>query len=439
MQETFEHNISQQLDDFKLQPSPIVWQEVDAALHPERKRRIIIWWWLGAAIIGVSSMLGYWLISNQTSTIAFKEITNNQMNINKAIGTTKNASSIKTKKEIKRPFTIDKEVVIAIEKYQKALLGKSKIKIPIYQQNANINNNRAAKEEFITNSNIQSESADNVVVKGDNSNINHQLITSFEKQNDSNVTSTKSSQNIDTSKTITKDKKASEQSNWLVNVGGGILQTSLNQQTNSLSFSNSASIGSGAVTGVNNNRQPIITSPKTGFNVQLGLAYNTVLGKNWTLQTGLQYQYLTNKQGIKADTTTGFTNSFIADNTNFITNKAHWLKVPITFTYNLQPNSKHQLNILMGSSLAYVVSQEWLISNANTGRFYYNAAANNKWLLGIHGGLSYTLSKKLSLAAMASYTLTPIQSNVKDKNHFVQYNLQLSTPIRFTNKSSSKK
>lgn len=437
MQETFEHNISQQLDDFKLQPSPIVWQEVDAALHPERKRRFIFWWWLSAAIIGISA-IGYWLIINQTSTITPNCLANNQMNINKAISSTKNTSPIETEKEIKKPLIIDKEVVIAIEKHQKALLGKPKITIPIYQQNTNTNNNRTAKKELITNSSIKTESADNVIVKSNENNVNNELITSIEKQSDSNTTSLKSSQNIDTSKTITKAKKASKQSHWLVTVGGGILETKLTNNSKSLA-NTSSSVGNGGFAGASNNTQPIITSPKTGFNVQVGLAYNTELGKHWQLLTGLQYQYLTNQHGVKADTTTGFTNSFIADNNNSITNKAHWLQLPITFAYNLQPNSKHQLNVLMGGSLAYVISEKWLISNANTGRFYYDVSVNNRWLFGVHGGLSYAFSQKLNLAAIASYTLSPIQSQVTDKNHFVQYNLQLSTPISFSNKKKSKK
>jgi hypothetical protein len=199
-----------------------------------------------------------------------------------------------------------------------------------------------------------------------------------------------------------------------------------------LAFNNST-IGSGVVTGAPNNTQPTITSPKTGFNIQFGIAYNTDLDKHWALQTGLQYIYLTNKQGIKADTTTGFANSFIADNNSFITNKTHWLQVPITLAYNLQPKSKHKLCLLLGGSIAYTLSEKWLISNTSTGRFYYDASANKKWLFGVHGGISYPVSQKLSLAATASYTLSPIQSKVADKNHFIQYNLQVSTPIVFSN------
>lgn len=439
MQETFEHNISQQLDDFKLQPSPIVWQEVDAALHPERKRRFIIWWWLSAAIIGISA-IGYWLIINQTSTIASKEIANNQMTTNKAVSTTKNALLSETKKENKKPFTIEKEIVITTEKRQKAMLGKPNITIPIYQQTTNNYNNRTAKKELIVNNSLQAESTNNVIVNSDSKNVNNQPNTVFEKRSNSNVTITKSSQNTDTSKSNKVNKKLSKKSHWLVIIGGGILETTLTQKTNSTNISSSPSVGNGGFTGAsNNNTQPTITSPKTGFNVQLGLAYNTELNKHWQLQTGLQYQYLTNQHGLKADTTTGFTNSFIADNNHIITNKAHLLQMPITFAYNLQPSSKHQLHVLMGGSLAYVVSEKWLISNASTGRFYYNTSVNNRWLFGVHGGLSYTLTQKLNLAAIAAYTISPIQSQVDDKNHFVQYNIQLSTPISFSNKKKSKK
>lgn len=438
MQETFEHNISQQLDDFKLQPSPIVWQEVDAALHPKRKRRIIIWWWLGAAILAIGA-LGFWA-TFYSSTNTFKTITNNAGISNSVSPNTQTPTIAETKNRGNDKFKIDKQEVITFEKQQKALFQKPSISLTINNENTNSSTNNKATTQLTTNTNRSSENTDNVMVTTEKV---QPSTLDLDKKIDSNTITAENKHDTDTSRIIPLQKKSSKSSRWIVTVGGGILQTSQSYRTNGLAFSNSAAVGNGApgtpITGGGISNTPAISNAETGFNLQLGLAYNTELGNNWALQTGLQYQYLTNKQGLKADTTTGFTNSFIADNNSFTTNKAHWLQVPITFAYNLRPNSKHQLNILMGSSLAYVVSQEWLISNTNTGRFYYNAAANNKWLLGIHGGLSYTLSKKLSLAAMASYTLTPIQSNVTDKNHFVQYNLQLSTPIRFTNKSSSKK
>lgn len=445
MQETFEHNISQQLDDFKLQPSPIVWQEVDAALHPERKRRFIIWWWLSAAFIGISA-IGYWLIINQTATITPKKIANIQVVANNLIDNTNKTAITETKKETKKLFTIDKKVVITNEKHQKVLLGKPNLAMPIYQQNASTNSNNSGNPTLITNNSSKAENTDNVIVKSDNSNITNSPITSFKKYNDSIVTVTKPNQNIDTNKVTSKDKKVSKQSHWLVTVGSGFFKTTSNYySTNTIANSSAGSVvGGGGFNGSNNNNnsnnlQPTITSPKTGFSVNVGITFNTDLSKKWRLQAGLQYQYLTNKHGLKADTSTGFTNSFVADNNSIFTNKAHWLQMPFTFIYNLKPKSKHSINVLLGGSLAYVISEKWLISNTSTGRFYYDASLNNRWLLGVHSGLSYAISPKLNVSVLASYTLTPIQSQVTDKNHFLQYNFQLSTPISFSSTKKSKK
>ena len=67
MQETFEDNISQQLGNYKLQPSPTVCQAFDEELHPERKPKLLFWWWLlllGLLVIG----LGYSLFTNISNT-----------------------------------------------------------------------------------------------------------------------------------------------------------------------------------------------------------------------------------------------------------------------------------------------------------------------------------------------------------------------------------
>lgn len=440
MQETFEYNISQQLDDFKLQPSPTVWQEVDAALHPKRKNRTIIWWWLGAVILAIGA-LGFWA-TFYSSTNTFKTITNNAVTFNSASPNTQTPAINKTKNIGNSKFSIDKEEVILFEKQQKALLQQPSISFTINNKDPNLSVEKITAAQLTTNTNHSTDNTDNVIVISEKI---QSLSLNLDKKIDSNNNNIviENNKDTDTSTIIKQLKKSSKSQRWFVTVGVGILKTSQTYRTSSLVFNNGVAVGSGApgspVLGGSTGNTPAIANAKTGFNLQFGIGYNTELSKHWTLQTGLQYRYLNNKQGLKADTTTGFTNSFIADNSHFITNKAHWLQVPITFAYNLQPKSKQKICLLVGGSVAYALSKQWLISNTNTGRFYYDASANNRWLLGVHGGLSYSFNERLHLAVLAEYTFTPIQSSYNTKsNHFLQYNLQISTPVNFLKKSSKK-
>lgn len=442
MQETFEDSISKQLTGFKLQPSPTVWQEVDAALHPERKRRFIIWWWLGAATIIIGALGYYWFTDHQT-TYAAKELVTKKNTLTTTTLITKSPSTNKTTNKVDTPFHIDKQAVIILEKQQKTLLGKQNKSLKTIGNNLNTTNNKTTTVQLSTNNNNSSETIDNVIVAIDT---NKFVAADIEKKTDSSTTIIKPNNTLitDTIKPISKPKKITKNpSKWLLTVGAGTLETPLGPNFNKAVYSSSASVGSGGVTsGVNNPNQPsipTITDAKTGYNLQLGIAYSTVLSKRWALQTGLQYRYLTNKHGLKADTAAGFTNSFIAYDNHFITNKAHWLQVPITFTHSLGTNPKQHFGLLIGASLAYTLSEKWLISNASTGRFYYDASANSRWLLGLHGGISYSFNQNITIAALAEYSLTPIQTNIANPNHFVQYNLQLSAPIHFSKKTSSKK
>lgn len=438
MQETFEHNISRQLDDFKLQPSPTVWQEVNAALRPKQKKRMIIWWWLGAAILAISA-LGFWATYYSSPNI-FKKDFNCYITNNPASPSTRTIGEIKNRDEYQ--LNIDNHLVKHFNKRQKVIQVTPSISFTLNNQNTNLVIEEATTFNPNLNISYPYKTLDNVIVTTKILQL-QKLDLNNKIDSADNIAALANTYNTDSNEIIKNQKKASAPSRWYITVGGGILQTSQAYKTNGLTFNNSAAVGSGAtsppVTGSGTNNAPAISNAKTGFNLQFGIAYNTELGKNWVLQTGLQYQYLANQQGLKADTTTGFANSFIADNNSFTTNKVHWLQVPITFTYNLQPKSKHKLCLLLGGSLAYTLSEKWLISNTSTGRLYYDATLNNRWLIGMHSGLSYALNERLNIAALAEYTLTPIQSNVTDKHHFVQYNMQISTPLNFLKKSSSKK
>ncbi|MDE3144241.1 MAG: hypothetical protein KGL19_08820, partial [Bacteroidota bacterium] len=90
MQGRFEKNIEQQLSNFSLEPSPQIWKDVEAALHPRQKRRGIFWWWV--LLLGLLLGGGGWWFYNSTNET--------KININ--------STTIQNKKEINDDLIDDK-------------------------------------------------------------------------------------------------------------------------------------------------------------------------------------------------------------------------------------------------------------------------------------------------------------------------------------------
>lgn len=53
---TFEEHMQQQLDALRIQPPASDWQQIHAALHPAKRRRIV-WWWLPLAALLISGAI----------------------------------------------------------------------------------------------------------------------------------------------------------------------------------------------------------------------------------------------------------------------------------------------------------------------------------------------------------------------------------------------
>ena len=73
MQEGFEKNIQQRMQDFNLEPSPMVWTEIDASLNDKKRRRFAAWWWLlppAAAMLAAFIILTYKTTKNSNSSLS---------------------------------------------------------------------------------------------------------------------------------------------------------------------------------------------------------------------------------------------------------------------------------------------------------------------------------------------------------------------------------
>lgn len=439
MQETFEHNISQQLGNYKLQPSPTVWQAVDAALHPERKPKLLIWWWLPLLGLLVSG-LGYWLFTNISNTknhiiLSTKSIisplakpTTDSL---KVATITINIEAEKQKME-HYPVITSKLKLLTVNKQQHTVISTNKIttnKIIV------TNNNSTGNTRLVTKYNPTITT----IITVDTVTSNNEPIEPIAATNikDSIILARNSvTDTLSTAKITTK--QATKKHQWLIRVGGGLLNISQNNSSNGTASSNNTAVslpgvGSGVGAGTSNTSN--ILPAHTGFNFNIGIDYQTQLSKKWQLTTGLQYQYLQNKQSVGNDSA----GIFSGGKNSVKTNNAHFLHVPVSFTFITNQSARTQLGITIGGSLARAFSEQWLISNSSSNLLYYNSALNNKWLLGLHGGLSFYKPSFYKITVLTSYSVTPIYQTSQTKYHFLLYSVQLSTPITFKHSSSTKK
>src|SRR6478609_6876354 len=60
MQDGFEKEIQRRMQDFNLEPSQQVWNEIDTALSEKKRRRFIIWWWLLPLMLAGVSIIWFY-------------------------------------------------------------------------------------------------------------------------------------------------------------------------------------------------------------------------------------------------------------------------------------------------------------------------------------------------------------------------------------------
>ncbi len=458
MKEKFEKNIEQRLSKFALEPSAQVWQEVELALHPRRKDRKILWWWLPLAGLLLASG-GWWLFSNTGKS-----------NDNKISATNKN------RKIIDRTVTIDKnkdsENYTAITTQRVSKIKKA----PVLKQKVNrISNVAQTSKNRIAIRNINRNNS-TVTVMENNSNeittlpsstgaINERKVNDKRKEKfaDTSVTAiqeTKTFQkNIDTSISVNKNnstasnkndsstnkvtvkkndqkKKGNKKQNWFITLGGGLIHVNQSNlfSTTFPSASSFATSGTSVSTG--------IPAASVGFNLYSGITYQYPINKRWMLNTGLLYHYLQNKQSVGSDSAAASSITYFRiGNISTKTNFAHWLQLPLSLGYNLNPSAKNKFQILLGSSLAWSVAEKWLVTDGNhlPYPYYYNASLNNRVIINLHAGINYNYKDRFQISLLAEQSLTPIHKLTTEKNYLRQFSLQIDKPLTRYKKKSLKK
>lgn len=216
------------------------------------------------------------------------------------------------------------------------------------------------------------------------------------------------------SNAVSKKIKANtaNKTHWHFIVGGGITSTNAksgSKLASSSSFDDitSPSTPSNGNTNGGSSRADstgLIVKPQAGYHLLAGVSYERSLSKRWKISGGVQYRFLSNTQkvGRGIDSTlkvlaqgayAASLNLASVNNFNYagysatVTNTAHWLEIPVTIEYTLNPSNKTKYYLDAGASYAWMVASKWLIPDSRYSKLYYNNDFLNHHILNWQLGL----------------------------------------------------
>jgi len=414
------------------------------------KKRGIFWWMpLGLLVIGLAG----WFLYTSTKAPLIPKSELPQKNVKKEISKRliPTKDSIETVHQIipsKKP--IQKQDV-SLDETSKTLLVQQNVQM---QQPMLLHKQPETSSSHITT--IDSAQ----VFKETTHATNHQHQVAVDKEESIQInqtiiqeTTTKKDSNISSVPTAPLPSKKSNKSSWRFQVALGSTRLS---ETSLLGYSTAADRAAFA-----NNSSAIVSGfPNTigieasnkGFHAAIGLSKNWILSKRWELAAGLSYRYLQNQQmtGLKKDSSyliSSQANSnnkaisvndyYLAGSQNNMTNRAHWLMIPIQVRFNLNPSSKLNWLLYGGSNLSWNFASKWLIPDQANNMLYESRPLTN--IIGIHAqiGIELRNQKSQSLSLGWEKSMNSMSKLNQSKQYWNQLQLQYSQPIYL--KKSSKK
>jgi hypothetical protein len=451
MEDKFEHQIADQVSGFQLTPSNQVWKGVVLELDKEKSKKRGIFWWmpLGLLVIGLAG----WFLYTSTKAPLIPKSELPQKNVKKEIS----KRLIPTKDSIETVHQIipSKEPIqkqdVSLDETSKTLLVQQNVQM---QQPMLLHKQPETSSSHITT--IDSAQ----VFKETTHATTNQLQVAVDKEESRQISQTiiqettaKKDSNISSVPSAPLPSMKSNKSSWRFQVALGSTRLS---ETSLLGYSTAADRAAFA-----NNSSAIVSgfpntigieSSNKGFHAAIGLSKNWILSKRWELAAGLSYRYLQNQQmtGLKKDSSylissQAYSNNnaitvndyYLAGSQNNMTNRAHWLMIPIQVRFNLNPSSKLNWLVYGGSNLSWNFASKWLIQDQANNMLYESRPLTN--IIGIHAQLGIELrnQKSQSLSLGWEKSMNSMSKLNQSKQYWNQLQLQYSQPIYL--KKSSKK
>jgi hypothetical protein len=403
MQNNFEDKVGKQVQDFKISPSPMVWQQIEAALPPEKKkRRFAIWMLLPAAI--VTGLVAAYFVPNKTEkTIATNGIVKTTQNSIIDTSAAANSNTIGELKKVKGNDVVNnittksnnttiqaEKPVVAInslaqlekdnEKKAKTFAYKNvknnekeegKEKIAYSNKNKKIEETNIANEvttannaEANTNEKVYSSGTQLKEEKIEEKNIeqlknttstNGEMVVRDTAINNNVIAEAAANTTANNAATITNEKAlktikipANKKASWWLYGAAGVSNTKESFFSNGNTTSRLNVAAQSIYTG-NTNSYAAPSLPTSGFSYTVGLERLAPINKHWQWYVAMQYAYMSNiqKTGLKKDTLLAVADGGFTTTTS-VQKRAEVLGFNFAGNAVTNKNTVHQLGLAAG-------------------------------------------------------------------------------------------
>ena len=409
----FERRVQQKTEGLKIVPSEGLWDKIEGQLPPEKKRRRALLWLLPLLLL--TGGAGWWFAANKQSNAtdkqpskatAIQSATNGQHTIVQdtrhmaasATQTLPNAA-IKDVATPSQPVQQDYHISVTAtqpDSNQRRAQGNKKMSVA---QQMPVRTRPATAWAIATNT-VNDKQDDRKLPPSHNGNKAGQIKTkiaaadaTIEPAIDPDADATMLSkqhipikpmvafknsvtQQIElaqwyfigpTDAADNKVQKKNAKKNWTFGLTAGIGMSWRNDKLFSASDEKQLQMMTfgGSITGIvfDSSKSNAISKHQAGLSFHMGVYAQRPIGNRWILQTGLVYNYLSNRQPAGKEYLSFNNNSYLSLGNGAYTNRIHLVQVPITLQYQL--GSQHTWNLLMGTSLGYLAASNLLVYDAN--------------------------------------------------------------------------
>lgn len=438
MQNEFEKQVQQKMEELKLVPSDPVWQKVEMQIRRKKdRRRLIFWIPLLVALLGGGLWMG---IDYSSKNISYEpETHNSRENKNHTplnqITTTAKANQKETKQVNETKAVKHSDITSNASLKQRSvqkLLSKSKNSFTIAEQRSN------AEDISLINSETTKEISVQPEEKASDTNSEIKSLDTATVVNDESktviATPKTDSLSKDSSSIVKPEIKKHKEAKWKyalhVNAGtSGLNRLNLFNADKSLAVPN---YNGGSTSGGG----PVYYGASTvekDFSFAVGANAQKQIGKRTSFSAGLQYNYYSNiihvgsritQNTVIADFSVSqyYSNRSVAQHP--YRNQYHFVSVPVGLNWQLL--KKKPLNFYTGLSLQYLVQTNALRFDYNSQSYFHSKDAFNSTQLFSEFGLTYSVpirQKKITFGPQLQYGLSKLEKG-NSTNHLFSYGVK---------------
>lgn len=436
MQNEFEKQVQQKMEELKLVPTDPVWQKVEMQIRRKKdRRRLLFWIPLLILLLGGGLWMDMSYHSNQTSYKQTQkdEPTNNTitpLDTNSGTPVKENKTSQKIRSE---NYLIQKKEISNNEMTPENAISKNNVLkgkplFPLHKESTN--NNSTSFHSNPPSAQINKDTAETVSATNDiaskikSADSSSNAIRTTGPQNEIVVLKTDSlKRDSSVAKPVVKKHQTSKWSYAFVASAGASGFNHFNLFNGQKSMSNPVpGYNSGGLTG--SSGSPVYYAPSNvekGFSFSAGAAAIKQLGKRVFFSTGLQYNYYSNTIHVGSRV---MQNRIIADfavsqyfsNTSAMQqpylNQYHFISIPAAMDWQLL--KKTPLNFHAGLSLQYLIQTNALRFDYSSQSYFHNKKAFNSTQLFSELALTYSIplkQKALTLGPQLQYGLSRLEKS----------------------------